>query len=173
MKIKLLATSLAFIFNASAATLESPEHIQVLSINGESQGFNFFSKNRKFELPKGVISLKVKYKDLIDEHLGDGHATIKSDEVTLHFEVQNINDTYQLKSERPSSIEKAQKYAKKPNIEIFMQNKKVELLKPQYQPVDPETEDKAAKMLNYWWEQADEQTKRDFLKKIATNNIVL
>lgn len=161
-----------------AATLQLPEHIQVISVNGEKQGFNLFMTTSEVELPAGIVALKVRYKDLIESDFDDSHETVRSEDQALYFKVSSeASALYQITSARPDTPDAAHQFAKKPNFSILYQGTEVPLLEPQYRALEPELSatdaaekaSKAGKMLHFWWQQADKQTRSEFLKKVSEN----
>ncbi|MCM2679818.1 DUF2057 family protein [Echinimonas agarilytica] len=162
--------------NVWANQLNTPEHIEVLTINNEKQSWYLFQDSRAIELPLGVVKLEVRYKDLIEDDNDDTHQTITSSKITMTFETRP-NEVYQLKAKRPETEKEARQFAKKPVITIHSSAGVVEELNPVYIPTanvvvetpksEPPTNDVSAKMLRYWWSQADETTKAEFIREIS------
>lgn len=176
-----------FAFSVSSAELKVPEHIQLLNLNGEKQSIQLFIRNRDYPLSPGINALRVRYRDLIESADDDSHDTIKSDEVVIHFEAKgDENLIYRLVAPRPETTDEAYAFAKKPSFQIYQASELIPQVKPTFVapptpslPPQPKLVDgaqnqavnnKAAEMLEYWWQQADDETRATFLKKVIQNN---
>lgn len=172
---------------ANAANLSVPEHLQVVTINGEEQQWYLLMDKEDYQLKQGINSISVRYRDLIESDYDDTHQTVTSEPVSLTFSAEQ-GQTYTLTAPRPENEADAQAFAKKPQITITQQDQQVALLKPIYtavaqaapttateHPVKPATDPSAAdqaqtpagQMLRYWWQQADPATRQAFLDELA------
>ena len=171
----LMASLLSLAGMAHAVPLEIPEHLNVISLNGEEQSSSLFIRTSRLELPMGMISLKVIYRDLIESDRDDSHETVRSEPVTLHFEAVNSDEPYKLIAPRPDNLEDAHVFARKPSIHISHHQQTVQLVEPVYisssspsSSAQAPSPSQAASMLDYWWQQADSETRATFLKKVST-----
>lgn len=168
---------------SQAASLETPEHLQVTAINGEKQSIQFMIRSRNYKLPEGLVSLKLKYRDLIESDDDDSHDTIKSDTIEIHFEANSQSSfPYVLVAERPDNTKDAYAFARKPLIQVTQNGKPVPLLQPTYTAKQPQSQstrsqeateadqERVETMLNHWWQKASDETRAAFLKKVGRNN---
>lgn len=194
--ILLIFSSLIF-----ANVIYTPEHIKVLSVNGEKQT-NFFNPSHSFELNHGNNYLTLQYNELFEDYDNDDHVTVKSKPFNIRFNHSN-KQPLTLSTPKINDVDSARVYAKSPNVHIndesgnmialtihsqseyLALNNKDDLVNHEKHktPVDevhsvtiaeksqqkektiaPTTN--ALTMLNYWWEEADNQQKRAFIKSI-------
>lgn len=177
--------------NSFANEILIPENITVISINGEEQGFSFFSRQTKFPINVGANVIQVRYEELFDDSENDDHVIIKSKPFMVTFDVEGDTD---LKLIVPYLVDEAdaRKFAKKPEVIIetlageqliTKQNKAIDLITKQQikaeqniitkrskklhsDNIQQTDENMAAQMLNYWWHKATPQQRADFLKQI-------
>ncbi|MBW8190916.1 DUF2057 domain-containing protein [Neiella marina] len=194
-KLNALVASCLFFFLlanvAHAANLSVPEHLQIVTINGEKQQWYLLMDKDDYPLNEGINTISVRYRDLIESDYDDTHQTVTSEPVQLTFNAVS-GQTYTLTAARPESEDAASAFAKKPKIDVTQQGQHIELLKPIYtaasraapitateHPVSrqiqqtqatppPNTAATAAKMLRYWWQQADPATQQAFLNEVES-----
>ncbi len=165
--ISLLFPSLVF-----SADLSVPEYIQVQSINGEKMPTSFIMMDRTYPLPLGSVTLSVRYKDMIESDWDDSHDFVSSDWQEVSFNVTSEEGNYQLQSARPSSMKQAEKFALNPSFSVLSQGEDVTTKavgSSGSEPPKPTTDSdqqRALQMLEFWWQQADEQTQAEFLQHI-------
>jgi hypothetical protein len=101
----------------STVTLDIPEIIQILSIDGKEQNSTFFgSRDRKQQLTAGEHVLSVRYSQLFNL-TADEHDIIKSKPLALRF-VAETGKNYQLIADAPKRYEAAKEFAKNPTIRL-------------------------------------------------------
>lgn len=101
----------------STVTLDIPEVIQVLSIDGKEQNSTFFgSRNHKQTLTSGEHILSVRYSQLFNL-TADEHDIIKSKPLAIRF-VAETGKNYQLIADAPKRYEAAKEFAKNPTIRL-------------------------------------------------------
>lgn len=101
----------------STVTLDIPEIIQILSIDGKEQNSTFFgSRDRKQQLTAGEHVLSVRYSQLFNL-TADEHDIIKSKPLAIRF-VAETGKNYQLIADAPKRYEAAKEFAKNPTIRL-------------------------------------------------------
>ncbi|MEW6999431.1 DUF2057 family protein [Colwelliaceae bacterium BS250] len=180
-----------------AAQLTLPPEFVVMRVNGEEYSTSIFLSDTKVNLPTGQNVLVLQYAEMFEEDLSDNTITVKSKPFILLFSV-GPND--KLSFSFPKSIDKqsATQYAKQPVVTIKQSNgqslalinqslanyndevmkqtlaRRQEVVKQSLDAKDdgaftktsPETID----MLKYWWQQASEADKQQFLDYIKQQN---
>lgn len=101
----------------ATGTLQAPEIVQIMSIDGEEPPGSFLgSRNLNRPLPAGEHVLSVRYNQLFN--LGpDDHDILKSPPVAFRFTVEP-GKTYQLQVNPPKRYEDARLFAKNPLIRL-------------------------------------------------------
>ncbi|GGA87177.1 hypothetical protein GCM10011369_31570 [Neiella marina] len=177
-----------------AGSIAVPEHLQIITLNGEKQTWYLLMDKEDYPLNEGINTLTVRYRDLLESDYDDTHQTITSEPVSLTFNAI-ANGQYSLQSSRPLTESEALAFAKKPTITIISnEGQQVALLKPTYTAAkaapttatDHFTTDTqanqaqaaphntsaspsntAGQMLRYWWQQADPATRQAFLTEVS------
>lgn len=183
-----------------AAGLQVPEHIELLSINGQTTGGNLLSRSREYTVPDGDVVLELRYADLVPADVGDSHSNYRSEPVALRFSAEE-KQRYRVQAERPESESAAREFAANPRIRVenvagskaveqqFVNNVDLKngvltvlarrsATKPapaqSAATEQPKTvsrtsgdADLVGQNLWYWWQQADEPTRRAFLQQIG------
>ncbi|PTQ89299.1 DUF2057 domain-containing protein [Agitococcus lubricus] len=102
---------------SSKATLDVPDMIQVLSIDGQEQSSFFGTRAMKLSLDAGEHVISVRYNQLFQ--LGsDDHDIVKSKPMVLRFTAQ-ANGQYQLITTPPKRYDAAKEFAKQPDIKLI------------------------------------------------------
>lgn len=183
---------------SAAASLELPEHLELLSINGLSTSGNLLNRTRSYTLPDGEAVLELRYADLVEAEIGDSHSNYRSQPVAIRFHAEDKR-RYALRAERPLTESAARKFAAAPTMRVESLDGKpapsqqfvdhVDLkngvlsaltrtVAPQAIAVTPaketgpasgqaERSSLAGQNLWYWWQQADEPTRRRFLEQVG------
>ncbi|MBD1388415.1 DUF2057 domain-containing protein [Neiella sp. HB171785] len=177
-----------------AASLAVPEHLQIVTLNGEKQTWYLLMDNENYPLNEGINTITVRYRDLLESDYDDTHQTVTSEPVSLTFHAESQGQ-YQLTAERPQNESAAVAFAKKPTIKVAtVSGQNVALLKPVYAPraaapttatdhvsatpiaaapnnaaaaANSASSTTAGQMLRYWWQQADPATRQAFLSEVS------
>lgn len=179
-------------------TLQVPEHLEVLSINGKEVKGNLMQQSRHYSLTAGETVLELRYNDIQEASIGDSHTTFRSNPVGIGFTPED-NHYYLLHAPRPSNEAAAAIFNKNPKAVVLDRatlnevkqtffdigaQKKNELLAaansatavttPTAAPTTIAPTASAApnsewvsQNLWYWWQQADEATRKQFLQRIG------
>lgn len=98
-------------------SLDVPETIHILSIDGKEQNSSFFgARNRQQVLTTGEHILSVRYSQLFNL-TADEHDIIKSKPLAIRF-VAETGKHYQLVADAPKRYEAAKEFAKNPTIRL-------------------------------------------------------
>ncbi|CCQ10657.1 hypothetical protein PALB_15240 [Pseudoalteromonas luteoviolacea B = ATCC 29581] len=176
----------------NSATLSFPEEFYPLQVDEKVIEHSWFSKVRTLELAPGSYEVKIKYSDLYE--IGyDEHEVVESAPFWIHLQIEQEGD-YQVRFERANQVELARAFATQPIISIQFENenamKAVNVAKPQTAntvvaekatingpvtapnvPTTPKAPisplPSAGMMLDFWWQQATEQERAAFLKRVS------
>ena len=109
--------SLSVYAEDTTVTVDVPEIIQVLSIDGKEQNSTFFgTRQHKQSLPTGEHVLSVRYSQLFNL-TADEHDIIKSKPLAIRF-IAEAGKSYQLVANAPKRYEAAKEFAKNPDIRL-------------------------------------------------------
>lgn len=101
----------------TTVSLDVPETIHILSIDGKEQNSSFFgARNRQQVLTTGEHILSVRYSQLFNL-TADEHDIIKSKPLAIRF-VAEAGKHYQLVADAPKRYEAAKEFAKNPTIRL-------------------------------------------------------
>lgn len=196
LRLLVLIPSLMIMVSAFAAdiSLQIPEHFELLSINGKDVKGNFAQRARHYTLNAGETLLELRYNDIQEASVGDSHTIFRSNPVGVRFSAE-ANHNYALKAPRPESEQQAAIFTKSPQLSII--DAATSTAVPQQYlnsvdfkkgilaalsnttapaivetPVAPKSSpagntDLVSQNLWFWWQQADEATRKAFLKRIA------
>ena len=186
--MKLLLGVMALLaFSAGANQITFPEVYDVLKVDGQERISNFFERKTEIPLTTGRHVILYRYNELFEDD-DDGHTKIKSEPYVLVL--QKGQESVVVNN--PDNLDEAQarKYAELPKLSInsesgaevvfktfalseFEQQQYRSVLDSQTEKVLQTSEKKqtvsganALNMLNYWWQQATEQERTEFLKQI-------
>jgi len=102
-------------------SLDVPEVIHILSIDGQEQPSSFFGSRAHVKmLPVGEHVLSLRYSQLFDISSED-HDIVKSSPMAIRF-VAEAGQQYQLVVNPPKRYEAAVKFAKQPEIKLVNKN---------------------------------------------------
>ena len=102
----------------NTVTLDVPEIIHILSINGQEQNSTFFgSRQHTKKLQLGENILSVRYSQLFNL-TADEHDIIKSKPLAIRF-MAEAGKSYQLVANAPKRYEAAKEFAKNPDIRLI------------------------------------------------------
>jgi uncharacterized protein len=106
---------------AADVSLDVPEVIHILSIDGQEQPSSFFGSRAHVKmLPVGEHVLSLRYSQLFDISSED-HDIVKSSPMAIRF-VAEAGQQYQLVINPPKRYEAAVKFAKQPDIKLINKN---------------------------------------------------
>lgn len=197
LRLLALISSLMITVSAIAAdiTLQIPEHFELLSINGKDVKGNLSQRAQHYTLGAGETLLELRYNDIQEASIGDSHTIFHSNPVGVRFTAE-ANHSYALKAPRPDNEQQANLFSKNPQFNIIDVATSV-AIPQQYLnsvdfkkgilaalsnaaapavveiPVAPKSSaaasntDLVSQNLWFWWQQADEATRKAFLKRIA------
>ncbi|WNC70830.1 DUF2057 domain-containing protein [Thalassotalea psychrophila] len=200
--MKFLFLPLCFLitsFSALAAKLVVPEEFIVVRLNGEQYSTSFFSSTTELFLGTGQNVLVLKYSELFDDDTEDHHITVKSKPFILLFSVGK-EDKLKFSFPKQNDVESAKNYAKSPIVSLIKPNgsavpiiaqslttyndtvmketlsRRQEIVKRSLNENDKgqftQTGPQNLLMLKYWWQQASEQERKEFLSFIKDNQEV-
>lgn len=179
---------------AAEITLQVPEHFELLSINGKDVKGNFAQRAKHYTLSAGETLLELRYNDIQDSSIGDSHTVFRSNPVGVRFRAET-NHRYALKAPRPENEQQAATFTKNPLFSII--DAATATTVPQHYlnsvdfkkgilaaltntatpavvetPLTPKPNpagnpDLVSQNLWFWWQQADEATRKTFLQRIA------
>lgn len=115
-----LAATVSFSVYAqeTTVTIDVPEIIQILSIDGKEQNSTFFgTRQHKQSLPAGEHVLSVRYSQLFNLN-ADEHDIIKSKPLAIRF-IAEAGKSYQLVTNAPKRYDAAKEFAKNPDIRLL------------------------------------------------------
>lgn len=164
------------------ATLLLPEALELLKINDEAipaSTFAFRTSQAELRLAPGPNRLTIEYRTLWDES-ADQHQVVESGPIEFDVDLKD-NQTYQFDWQAPKSLEAAQQFAKHPEIRIVgHQHAWLGKYKPKQSDLiliaDPDTSASASDngialdKLQYWWQRANLDEQKAFLKSIKAAN---
>lgn len=166
---------LPFISSLTYATqIKFPAELILLQVGAEKIEHSLFSKVDEITLKKGTHKLKIKYSDLFELDYDD-HEVVESKPFWIEIQIsENVN--YQVIFNKPEDEVEAQVFAKSPSVALKAIStgelvsvakssepaQKVEVV--QLAKVMPSP--KTLEMLNFWWQQANEQEKESFLNTL-------
>jgi uncharacterized protein YccT (UPF0319 family) len=180
-----------------AAELVLPPEFVVMRVNGEEYSTSIFLSDTKVNLPTGQNVLVLQYAEMFEQDLSDSTITVKSKPFILLFSV-GPND--KLSFSFPKSIDKqsATQYAKQPVVTIKQSNgqslalinqslanyndevmkqtlaRRQAVVKQSLDAKDAgaftKTSPESIGMLKYWWQQASDADKQQFLDYIKEQN---
>lgn len=194
----LLLSACASIAAIADITLQVPEHLEVLSINGKEVKGNLMQQSRHYSLAVGETVVELRYNDIQEASIGDSHTTFRSNPVGIRFNTED-NHYYLLHAPRPSNEAAAAIFNKTPKAVVLDRatlnevkqtffdisaQKKNELLAaansvssvttpaPAPTTIAPTAtatpnSEWISQNLWYWWQQADEATRKQFLRRIV------
>jgi len=109
--------SLSVYAEDTTVTVDVPEIIQVLSIDGKEQNSTFFgTRQHKQSISTGEHVLSVRYSQLFNL-TADEHDILKSKPLAIRF-VAEAGKSYQLVANAPKRYEAAKEFAKNPDIRL-------------------------------------------------------
>jgi uncharacterized protein YccT (UPF0319 family) len=121
MMLRRSALALMLMTNATlswaSASLHVPEHLQLLSINGQDTRGNLLNRARSYALPPGDVVLELRYSDVVEADVGDSHSNFKSPPVGIRFRAQD-QQSYAVEAERPASERAARAFVKAPRATV-------------------------------------------------------
>ncbi|TRX56659.1 DUF2057 domain-containing protein [Thalassomonas sp. M1454] len=176
-----------------AANLLIPAEFSVLRVNGEEFSSSFIQTDTKLELNTGQNVVVLKYAEIFEDDFDDSHQTIKSEAFILLFSVANQQDL-KFSYTKPKDKEQAKAFSKKPIVNIHTKSgsklalinqslstyndqvmqetisRRQEVVKQSLEVDDQTTFTKTGPdnlaMLKYWWAQASDSEKKEFLKQL-------
>ncbi|QDP01155.1 DUF2057 domain-containing protein [Thalassotalea sp. PS06] len=175
--------------SANAAELNIPDTFEVLQVDGEKQSKSFFTKSTTLDLEPGQHVIEIQYSEMFEHDSEDHHETVRSQPFVLIFDV--TTEDIKLTHAEQLGIDEARQFAKSPQVELMTEaGNPVEvqqLTQKQYQQDllsieqqrrqqvvqqslsdDPsefrEQGPDAVEMLEYWWEQATDAERQEFIR---------
>ncbi|WNC70044.1 DUF2057 family protein [Thalassotalea nanhaiensis] len=183
-----------------AAELIVPDTFVVERLNGEEFSGNFFTSETKLTLQSGQNVLVLKYSELFDDETEDHHITVTSKPFILLFSVGKEN-TIKFSYPKQNNGESAKLFAKAPIVNLIKPNgsavpvitqslatyndtvmketlsRRQEIVKQSLNENDKgqftQTGPQSLPMLKYWWQQASDQEKKEFLTFVKDNQKVI
>ncbi|MDG1731569.1 MAG: DUF2057 family protein [Thalassotalea sp.] len=178
-----------------AAKLLIPAEFSVVRVNGEEFSSSFILQETEVNLTTGQNVLVLRYNELFKGDIDDSQQTIKSESFILLFSVANDNDL-KFSFAKPIDKSAAQEFSKKPVVNILDRNgsklavinqslsryndqvmqetmmRRQEVVKKSLESGDQTTFTKTGPnnltMLKYWWSQASDMDKQEFIKHLNT-----
>lgn len=177
------------LFADEVNTLTIPEEFNVLYVDDVKHANRFFTKGGAvLSLALGEHKIVVQYDNIFEK--GDNFDRVKSEPLMLHFNVEDQGQ-YELIFKAPSTASAAKKFVKKPQLEIISLGAKKPLrisvskslqgkdylagFSQQKVSVDNKVNTSsgslakgsmAKEQLLYWWQQANELERQQFLEEI-------
>ncbi len=154
-------------------TLVLPVEFNLLSLDGRevssfTQGFR--NKNLNIQLPAGPHTLVIQYEDVweVDD---ENHERITSGKLIIEANME-AKETYHLNSPSLRTLEEAQAFSTNPKLSLnngqhsFYAShiKKDNPLEFNTKSAQGETELPRLEQLKYWWQQASQHEKKQFIK---------
>lgn len=194
---KIIVSVLLFLLPTTsfAAKLLVPAEFSVLRVNGEEFSTSFILQDTEVNLTTGQNVLVLKYNDIFEDDLDDSHQTIKSEPFIILFSVAS-NNSLKFSFAKPIDKSAAKEFSKKPVVNIIASNgnklavinqslatyndqamqetilRKQKMVKQSLDTGDQTTHSKTGPdnlaMLKYWWSQASDIEKQEFLKHLNT-----
>ncbi|GMM86568.1 DUF2057 family protein [Pseudoalteromonas sp. MTN2-4] len=189
----------SFNFAVQAATLSFPEELIPISVNGKQVEHSLFSKKLDFDLPIGTHKVQIKYSDLYELDYDEHQTVSSSPfwvEVTINQEGQyriafdraKDADAAELFAKSPNvyviAPNKSQQVAVKVKPKAVVAPAVVaatvqtvatpmtittQVAPKSRKQIEGMTHPSAELMLHYWWQQADENQRKAFLKAVKVN----
>lgn len=105
----------------AAVTVQVPENIVVLGINGQEVKSGFLNRDKNYQLAEGAHQLQLRYQQYF-ELSNTEHDIVRSGVIQLQTPVLKDGETYRLVTvDSPEEHEQAKDYAKNPVIAIYDQ----------------------------------------------------
>lgn len=191
-----LLLSLASLSTLAAELVLPPEFI-VMRVNGEEYSTSIFLSDTKVNLPAGQNVLVLQYAEMFEEDLSDSTITVKSKPFILLFSV-GPNEQLSFSFAKPKDQQSASIFAKQPVVSIKQRNgqalalinqslasyndevmkqtlaRRQEVVKQSLDAEDDgafsKTSPETIGMLKYWWQQASDVEKQEFIDYIKEQN---
>lgn len=196
MKKTIISVLLALLpMTSFAAKLLIPAEFSVVRVNGEEFSTSLILQDTELNLTTGQNVLVLKYKERFEDDLDDSHQIIGSESFILLFSVASNNDL-KFSYAKPINKSAAQEFSKKPVVNILDSNgsklavinqalssyhdqvmqetivRRQEVVKKSLESGDQTTFTKTGPdnlaMLKYWWSQASDVEKQEFIKHLNT-----
>ena len=192
LKVSLIAALMLNSIGVFASSLSIPHEFQFLAVNGEKVENGLFSKTTEVDLPVGKQRVSVIYNTTVRNDVGDGSTRVSSHPMIITINVLE-DKAYKLSPKtKITSLKKAKIFSGYPEINIETEKGETPIFsvnRPQIEDYgvignavkkeekaivavslaetkkqQGEPENTAEKMLHHWWDQADSETKKRFIK---------
>ena len=159
-----------------AAQIKFPAELIPLQVGGEKIEHSLFSKVDEITLNKGTHKLKIKYSDLFELDYDD-HEVVESKPCWIEVQISD-NADYHVVFKKPEDEVEAQLFAKSPSVilKAISTSELVTVIKSSeparkvtvVEVAEVKQSPKALEMLNFWWQQANAQDRKEFLEQVKS-----
>lgn len=109
----------------AAVTIQAPEELIMVSINGQNVKSGLFKGKKEYKVDAGPVNLNIRYQQYFEMHNG-AFDIVKSDIFNVQTSELKDNQNYTLKlANAPKDNDEAKKFSQTPTIVIYDQNKKM------------------------------------------------